>query len=90
MALFSSSLDCGKNTWNVVMLIVGADEHTVCEIDPGDPWNMNFLVAFEWTQADPQRLWLNDDACMNIVSIIVTRDTSHLEISPLKLEKANM
>ena len=32
---------------------VGAP-HTVSEIEPDEPTNMPFLLAFEWTQAGPQ------------------------------------
>ena len=45
---------------------VGAAAHTVSEIDPGEPVNMNFLLAFEWTQAAPQSFWLNDVAPWNM------------------------
>ena len=36
--------------------------HTVREIDPGDASNINSLLAFEWTQATPQSVCLNDVA----------------------------
>ena len=65
------------------MPTAGADVHTVSDIDPGDPSNMRFLVAFEWTQTAPQSCCLNDVALMNISSMLVTLDTSHLEMSPL-------
>jgi len=32
----------------------------VCAIDPCDPRNINFLVAFERTQAHPESVWLKD------------------------------
>ena len=34
---------------------VGGCGHAVSEIEPGEPTNMPFLLAFEWTQAGPQR-----------------------------------
>ena len=36
--------------------------HTVRDIDPDEPVNMSFLLAFELTQAAPQSFWLNDTA----------------------------
>lgn len=32
----------------------GDDAHTVCDIDPDEPVNMESLFAFEWTQAARQ------------------------------------
>ena len=49
---------------------------------PGDPWNIIFLLAFEWDQA-PQSVRENLVAPLNIISIVVTFDTSHLEMSAL-------
>ena len=40
--------------------------HTVRDIDPGDLSNINSLLAFEWTQATPQSVCLNDLASRNI------------------------
>ena len=43
---------------NVVVVV----PHTARNIDPGEPANMNVLLAFEWTQASPQSVCLNDVA----------------------------
>ena len=43
--------------------------HTVSEIDPGEPANMNFLLAFESTQTAPQSFWLKEFASRNMLSI---------------------
>ena len=61
----------------------GAASHTVREIDPGEPSNMRCLLAFERTQARPQSFCLNDFASVNMLSMLDTLDTSHLERSPL-------
>ena len=63
---------------------MGADVHTVCDIDPVEPVNMSFLLAFELTHSAPQSFWLNEAAFKNIWSMLVTPETSHLERSPLK------
>ena len=44
---------------------------------------MTLLLALECTQADPHSLWLNILASMNMPIMLVTLDTSHLEMSPL-------
>ena len=62
---------------------MGADVHAVRDIDPGDPVNMLSLLAFELTQSSPQIFFLKDVAKRNISSMLVTLDTSHLEISPV-------
>ena len=59
-----------------------------CNCDASDaadpaPVNMSHLLADPWTQADPQRSCVKDDAFMNISSIMLTRDTSHFEMSIL-------
>ena len=41
---------------------VATSLHTVRDIDPKEPANMRFLLAFESTQAAPQRFCLNDIA----------------------------
>ena len=41
-------------------------EHTFRDIDPGEPANIRFFLAFERTQAGSQSLCLNDSACINI------------------------
>ena len=45
-----------------LVVSVAADPHTTREIDPDEPANMPFLLAFELTQAAPQRFCLNDFA----------------------------
>ena len=42
--------------------VVGADVHTDSDTDPGEPRNMQSLLAFEWIQAAPQSFCLNDVA----------------------------
>ena len=37
-----------------VVAALGADVHTVCDIDPDEPGNITFLLAFELTQAAAQ------------------------------------
>ena len=44
----------------------GDAAHTVRDIDPGEPSKILSLVAFEWTQADPQSCCSNDVALSNI------------------------
>ena len=39
------------------------DVHTCDDIDPNAPVNIAFLLAFEWTQAGPHSLCLNDATC---------------------------
>ena len=65
----SSPLDCGEST------------QSVFDIDPDDPANISFLLAFEWTQVAPQIWCLNDAAPINMLCMLVTLDTSHFEIS---------
>ena len=45
--------------------------------------NISRLVAFEYTQAAPQSSCLNDVALLNMLSMLVTLDTSQCEMSPL-------
>ena len=71
----------------IVPVVVGVVEveQIVFEIDPGEPpSNMYTFLAFEWTQATPQRVWAKDVAAVNIKVISVTLDTSHLDRSWLK------
>ena len=50
-----------RDTWSGV---VAVKAHTCDDIDPYEPVNMPFLLAFERTQADPHSFCLNDDvAC---------------------------
>ena len=74
MASLSSKLDCGENAEMAVV-------HTVLDIDPDEPANMTFFVAFEWTQALPQSCRLNTIAPRNMLSMLLTLDTSHFEMS---------
>ena len=67
---------------DVVGDVVG-DVHTVRDIDPGEFSNMSTFLAFDRTQAAPQRFCLNPTAFENISSISTTLDTSHFEISQL-------
>ena len=60
--------------------------HIIWDIDPDEPANMLILVAFEYTQVVPQSSCLNILASMNMPSILITLDTSHLEMSPLNLK----
>ena len=41
------------------------------------------LLAIECIQAAPQSLCLNEAASVNMLSMLVTLDTSHFEILPL-------
>ena len=62
---------------------LGIDVHAVCDIEPEERPNMSFLLAFELTHPAPQSSCLNAAAFKNIVSMLVTRDTSHCERSQL-------
>ena len=66
-----------------MLAIVGATAHAVCDIEPEESSNIRVLVAFECTQAAPQSCCLKDFAPMNMWSMLVTLDTSHIEMSPL-------
>ena len=50
----------------VVDVIPIDDVQTCDEIDPYEPPNMEYLVAFERTQAAPHSFCLNDDAVCNM------------------------
>ena len=68
----------------VTLTVTGEDEmHAVRDIDPDERTNMSFWLAFELTQAAPQSCCLNDPAFENMLSMLVTLDTSHFEISRL-------
>ena len=56
----------------------------VAQISPDEPSNISSLLAFEVSHASPQSVCAKDDALENILSMLITRDTSHLEMSPLK------
>ena len=49
---------------------------------PDEPSNISVLSAVEVVHA-PQSVCVNDDAPANIPNILVTLDTSHVEMSPL-------
>ena len=49
---------------------------------PDEPSNIPFFFAFEVPHA-PQSVCAKDDAPEKVDSILVTLDTSHLEMSPL-------
>ena len=83
MALLSSDSDRGENTDFGLIVTDEKDVHAVGEMDPGEPSNMRFFVAFELTQAAPQSFRLKDFAPINIPVMSVTLDTSHFEISLL-------
>ena len=51
-------------------------------IRPDEPSNIPFLSAVE-VYHEPQSVCAKDDAPENILSILVTLETSHLAISPL-------
>ena len=57
----------------------------VAEISPDDPLNIPLLSAVEVYHL-PQRVCENDDAPENISFMLITLDTSHLEISALNDE----
>ena len=57
--------------------------HTVGDIDPDDPSNMDFFFTFDVFQLGEHSLWLKDFAFKNILVMSVTLDTSHLEMSIL-------
>ena len=75
----SSIFNCVENAGVVVLAGVVTGVHTVRDIDPGERSNIECLLAFECTQAAPQSWCLNDVACMNMVFMLVTFDTSHFE-----------
>ena len=62
-------------------LVVG---QTVDDIEPFESENMSFLFAFECTQATPHSLYWKAEACQNMLSMLVTADTSHFDRSWLK------
>ena len=64
--------------------ITGADVHAVRDIDPDEASNMSVLLAVDRTQLAPQSFCLNDAAWENILPMLITLDTSHFEMSPLK------
>ena len=71
----------------VVVLVVGVVVVVVevvvvvVQIRPDEPWNIASLFAFEVNHT-PQSVFAKDDAPKNISFMLVTLDTSHLEMSP--------
>ena len=55
---FRSGIRRRDTCWRVVVKV-----HTRDDIDPNEPVNMAFLLAFERTQAAPHNLCLNDAVC---------------------------
>ena len=53
--------------------------HIIC---PDEPVNIPLFVAVDFCHA-PQSVWLKDFAESNMPFMLVTLDTSHLEMSPL-------
>ena len=74
IAFLSSVLD--ENAAEVV--------HTGRDMDSSEPVNMSFLLAFDLAHASPHNTCLKDVAPLNILFMMVTLDTSHFEMSPLK------
>ena len=62
----------------------------LAQICPDEPWNIPYLAAVEVCHP-PQSVCAKDDAPLNMMFIMVTLDTSHLERSPLNDDaEANM
>ena len=57
--------------------------HTVFDIEPGELSNILFFDAFELTHAWPHSVWSKEVAPQNILNMLVTCDTSHLDRSAL-------
>ena len=71
----------------VAFLLVGVPvaSSVVVQIRPDEKANISAVVAVEVCHS-PQRVCANDVAPKNISFILVTLDTSHLEMSPLNDE----
>ena len=65
-----------------VVVVVVEVVVVVLQIRPGDSWNIASFFAVEVLHA-PQRFCLKDDAEVNMRFMLITLDTSHLEMSPL-------
>ena len=78
MAVLSSALVCGENFVDLVDIA-----HTVDDIDPDDPSNIESMFAVEWTHAAPQSLRVKSVAPKNIPCMSFTLETSHLDRSTL-------
>ena len=66
----------------VVVVVVEVLVLVVVQSRPGEPSNIPFLYALDVTHA-PQSVCAKDDALENMSHMLVTQDTSHLEMSPL-------
>ena len=66
-----------------VVSLLAAVVEVLVQIRPDDPSNIPSLFAVEVLHL-PQSICAKDDAPKNICPILVTLDTSHLEMSPLK------
>ena len=69
--------------FEVVVVVVEVLVLVVVQIRPGEPSNIPSLFAVEVSHA-PQSDCEKDNAPSNIKFMLVTLDTSHFEISPLK------
>ena len=71
----------------VAFLLVGvrAVSSVVVQIRPSEKANISSVSAVEVCHS-PQRVCANDDAPKNICFMLVTLNTSHLEMSPLNDE----
>ena len=69
----------------VAFLLVEVGLSVAVQIRPDEPANISSVVAVEVCHS-PQSVCANDDAPENISFILVTWDTSHLEMSPLNDE----
>ena len=71
---------------SVVFLLIGVVVEVVVQIRPYERLNIPALVAVDLSHAAPQSVCLNDDALENIPSMLITLDTSHLEMSQLNVD----
>ena len=62
IAVLAMSSRSGTGRCDTLVAGGGYDMHTARAIDPGDPLNIMFLLAFEWIQASPQSVCSNDVA----------------------------
>ena len=66
----------------VLLVEVVVVVRVVVQIRPDEPSNIPSLYAVEVLHV-PQSVWPNDDASANMSSMVITLDTSHLDMSPL-------
>ena len=64
--------------------------HILVSIDPREPSNIDAFAAAEFTQAAAHKFCVNLGAFKNIMTIFVTFDTSHFEMSPVNCVMVNM